>query len=114
MTFNHMQMPDCDFNIAKQEPFALAAKELLGEHGCYPLMAIEKLKVKAAWQLYAGANDVKPDDANAISKAIEEYEKALKHTEDEFKDDVKVENYIPSEYLELYNQSLSYRKIMIV
>ena len=33
------QMPDCDFNIAEQEPFLRAFRGLLGEHSCYPLMA---------------------------------------------------------------------------
>ena len=53
-------MPDIDLNIAEQEPFVRATRKLLGEYGCMPLMAIEKLKKKAAWQLYAGANDVPP------------------------------------------------------
>ena len=107
------QMPDCDYNLAKQEPFVKAAKDLLGEHGCYPLMAIEKLKVKSAWQLYSKANGVSPDDATAISKAIEAYEKKLKHTNDEDKDQVQVTDFIPPEYLELYTKSLSYQKITI-
>ena len=38
------QMPDIDLNVATQEPFVRAAKKLAGEHGCYPLMAVEKLK----------------------------------------------------------------------
>lgn len=107
------QMPDCDFNIAEQEPFVKAAKELLGEHCCYPLMAIEKLKVKSAWQLYSKANGVSSEKATEISKAIEEYEKKLKHTDDEYKDSVDVLDYIPEQYIELYKESLSYQKIVI-
>lgn len=107
------QMPDLDLNVATQEPFYNAAKELLGEHGCYPLMAIEKLKVKSAWQLYAGAHDVSPSDANVISKAIEEYEKKLKHTDDEDKDSINIMDFIPEEYVSLYNKSIDYQKIMI-
>lgn len=49
------QMPDIDLNVATQEPFEKAGKELFGEHGCYPLMAIGVLKEKSAWALYAGA-----------------------------------------------------------
>lgn len=99
------QMPDIDLNVATQEPFVKAAKKLLGEHGCYPLMAIEKLKEKAAWQLYAGANDVKPEDANQISKYLDEYNKALKYADEDEKDDIHVEDYIPEEYIELFKQS---------
>lgn len=107
------QMPDIDLNVATQEPFVKAAKKLLGEHGCYPLMAIEKLKEKAAWQLYAGANDVKPEDANQISKYLDEYNKALKYADDDEKEDIHVEDYIPEEYIELYKQSNEYQGITI-
>lgn len=107
------QMPDIDLNVATQEPFVKAAKKLLGEHGCYPLMAIEKLKEKAAWQLYAGANNVKPEDANQISKYLDEYNKALKYADDDEKEDIHVEDYIPEEYIELFKQSNEYQGITI-
>lgn len=107
------QMPDIDLNVATQEPFVKAARKLLGEHGCYPLMAIEKLKEKAAWQLYAGANEVKPEDANQISKYLDEYNKALKYADEDEKDDIHVEDYIPKEYTELFKQSNEYQGITI-
>lgn len=107
------QMPDIDLNVATQEPFVKAARKLLGEHGCYPLMAIEKLKEKAAWQLYAGANKVKPEDANQISKYLDEYNKALKYADEDEKDDIHVEDYIPEEYTELFKQSNEYQGITI-
>lgn len=107
------QMPDCDYNLANQEPFIRAAKDLVGEHGCYPLMAIEKLKVKSAWQLYSKANGVTSDEAIAMSKAIEQYELKLKHTNDEDKDQVHIEDFIPSQYLGIYQKSISYQKITI-
>lgn len=107
------QMPDIDLNVATQEPFVKAARKLLGEHGCYPLMAIEKLKEKAAWQLYAGANEVKPEDANQISKYLDEYNKALKYADEDEKDDIHVEDYIPEEYAELFKQSNEYQGITI-
>lgn len=107
------QMPDIDLNVATQEPFVKAARKLLGEHGCYPLMAIEKLKEKAAWQLYAGANEVKPEDANQISKYLDEYNKALKYADEDEKDDIHVEDYIPEKYAELFKQSNEYQGITI-
>lgn len=107
------QMPDIDLNIAKQEPFIEATKEILGEHGCYPLMAIEKLKEKAAWQLYAGANDVKPETANEISKFIDKYNEKMKYADEEDKEFINVEDFIPEEYLETYKESLEYQGITI-
>ena len=107
------QMPDIDLNVATQESFVKAARKLLGEHGCYPLMAVEKLKEKAAWQLYAGANDVSPEDANQISKYLDEYNKALKYADEDEKDNIHVEDYIPKEYIELFKQSNEYQGITI-
>lgn len=107
------QMPDIDSNLANPDPFVKAARDLLGYHGVYPLMAIEKLKEKAAWQLFAGINDVKPEDANKISKFLDEYNKKLKHTEEEDKHLIHVEDFIPEEYLSLYRKSLDYQGITI-
>lgn len=107
------QMPDIDMNIAKQEPFILATRELLGEHSCYPLVALEKLKKKAAWQLYAGANDVSPETANQISKFIEKYDEKMKYADDEDKEFILIEDFIPEEYMDTYMQSLEYQGITI-
>lgn len=107
------QMPDIDLNCATQEPFTKAAKVILGEHCCYPLMAIEKLKEKAAWQLYAGVNDVTPEDANKISKYLNDYNKALKYADDDEKENIHVEDYIPEEYIDLFKKSNEYQGITI-
>lgn len=107
------QMPDIDLNCATQEPFTKAAKAILGEHCCYPLMAIEKLKEKAAWQLYAGVNDVTPEDANKISKYLDDYNKALKYADDDEKENIYVEDYIPEEYIDLFKKSNEYQGITI-
>jgi DNA polymerase III alpha subunit len=107
------QMPDIDFNIDRQEPYVKATRELLGQHGCYPLLAIEKLKEKASWQLYAGANDIPFETANAISKAIDKYNEKLKYADEEDKEFIVIEDYIPSEYIDTYNKSLEYQGITI-
>lgn len=107
------QMPDIDLNIGTQEPFIKAAKDIVGEHGVYPLMALSKLKEKAAFQLYAGANDVAPEDANMVTKFLNDYNKKLKYTDEEDRHLVHVEDFIPEEYWDLYKQSLGYQEITI-
>jgi DNA polymerase III alpha subunit len=107
------QMPDVDFNCAIADPFVEATKELIGEHSCYPLMAIEKLKEKAAWQLYAGANDVIPETANEISKFIDKYNEKMKYADEEDKEFINIEDFIPEEYMEIYKGSLEYQGITI-
>lgn len=106
------QMPDIDLNIARQEPFVRSARKILGEHGCYPLMAIGYMKEKAAWQLYSKVNGTDPQTANDISKYIDKYNDALKYAEDDEKDFIKAEDYIPSEYVDLYNESKEYQSII--
>lgn len=107
------QMPDIDFNIAEQEPFVKAARKLLGEHSCYPLMAIEVMKEKAAWQMYASVAGVDPQTANEISKYIDKYNEALKYADDEDRQFIQVEKYIPAEYIDIYKQSKEYQNIVI-
>ncbi len=107
------QMPDIDLNIAEQEPFEKSGKKLLGEHGCYPLMAVGKLKEKSAWQLYAGANDVSAHDSLQISKYLDEFEKAKKYADEDARDLIVADDFIPQEYLSLYKESKEYQSIVI-
>ena len=106
-------LPDIDFNITAQEPFVRASRKLLGEHACYPLMAIEVLKEKSAWQLYASNAGVEPAVANQISKYLDDYNKAMKHAEDDEKDAIHLEDYIPEPYYEIYMQSKDYQSIVM-
>jgi hypothetical protein len=76
-------MPDIDMNVSTQEPFVKAAKELCGEHGCYPLLAVGKLGEKSGFKLYADIRGIEPRVANDISKCIDQYNEALKQADDE-------------------------------
>lgn len=108
------QMPDIDFNVSSQEPFVKAAKKIVGENGCYPLMAVEKMSEKSAWQLYASVSGVAPIIANQISKYLDSYNETIKHLEtEEEKKDIKVEDYIPKEYISIYNKSKEYQSIIV-
>lgn len=108
------QMPDIDFNVSSQEPFVKAAKKIVGENGCYPLMAVEKMSEKSAWQLYASVSGVTPTIANQVSKYLDSYNETIKHLEsEEEKQNVKVEDYIPKEYIQIYNKSKEYQSIIV-
>ena len=107
------QMPDIDMNCAAQEPFVLAGKELCGEHGCYPLLAVGRLKEKNGFKLYAGVNGIEPSVANEITKSIDRYNEALKNAEEEDRDLIEIEDYITDKYhLKLFNESKSYQEII--
>lgn len=108
------QCPDIDYNVAKQEPFVQAARELFGEHGCYPLLAVGKLGEKSGFKLYADIRGIEPSVANDISKDIDRYNEALKQADDEEdKKDIHIEDYITDpKHLEIFNDSKSYQGII--
>lgn len=107
------QMPDIDLNVSSQEPFVNAAKELFGDHGCYPLLAVGKLGEKSGFKLYAGVNGIEPSVANDISKCIDRYNEALKQAEDDEKEFINIEDFIADKgLLEIFNESKSYQDII--
>lgn len=108
------QMPDIDFNVASQEPFVLAAKELFGEHGCYPLLAVGTLGEKSGFKLYADICGIEPSIANEITKDIDRYNEALKQVDDEEdRNDIHIEDYITDKnHLKIFNESKSYQGII--
>ena len=108
------QMPDIDFNVSNQEPFVLAAKELFGEHGCYPLLAVGKLGEKSGFKLYADIKGIEPSVANEITASIDQYNEALKQVDDEEdKKDIHIEDYITNkEHLKIFYDSKPYQGII--
>ena len=107
------QCPDIDLNISEQEPFVQAARELFGEHGCYPLLAVGKLGEKSGFKLYAGVKGIEPSIANDITTCIDKYNEAVKQADDEDKDSIHIEDYIIDEkYLKIFNDSKEYQGII--
>lgn len=108
------QMPDIDFNVSNQEPFVKAARELFGEHGCYPLLAVGTLGEKSGFKLYADIKGIEPSVANEITSSIDQYNEAIKQADDEEdKKDIHIEDYITDkEHLKIFNDSKSYQGII--
>ena len=104
--------PDIDFNVAEQEPFAKAQQEVLGEDHAYPMLAYGTMLTSAAWKLYAKAQDIPFELANTVSEQIKRYETAVKHADEDEKDDIDVYDYISSELKEVFEGSKGYRGIV--
>ena len=64
-------LPDIDFNLAEQEPFVKATRDLLGEHGCYPMVAYGTMKLSEAFRNVCRSHEIPFDDYNNIAKTIE-------------------------------------------
>lgn len=101
-------LPDIDFNCAPVEPFAKAQKDVLGEDHAYPMISYGTMQKSAAWKLYAKSQGIPFEIANAISEQIRKYEVALKHADEENKNDINIIDYIDSEYKEIYEKSKDY------
>lgn len=98
--------PDIDNNVSDRQPFIQAQRDLVGELGTYDLLALGTLKFKAAWKMYARAYNVEPDTANEVSKQIDRYETAKKHSEDG--ETVDIHKYIEPKYQELVDGCKKY------
>ena len=98
--------PDIDNNVSDRQPFIQAQRDLVGELGTYDLLALGTLKFKAAWKMYARAYNVEPDTANEVSKQIDRYETAKKHTEDG--ETIDIHKYIEPKYQELVDGCKKY------
>lgn len=101
-------LPDIDFNVSPVKPFAKAQQDILGEDHAYPMIAYGTMQKSAAWKLYAKSQGIVFEIANAVSEQIRKYETALKHAEEDQKDDIDVLDYIDKEYHEIYEKSKDY------
>lgn len=66
-------LPDIDYNVKEQEPFVAAARELLGEHGCYPMIAYGTMQLSEAFRNVCRSKDIPHSEYNDIAKDIELY-----------------------------------------
>ena len=66
-------LPDVDFNCASQEPFQKASKELLGEHGCYPMVAYGTMQESEAFRNVCRSHNLDYNEFNEVAKDIDAY-----------------------------------------
>lgn len=66
-------LPDIDFNIKEQEPFVKASRELLGEHGCYPMVAYGTMQLSEAFRNVCRSHNLDFDKFNDVAKDIDKY-----------------------------------------
>jgi len=66
-------LPDIDYNVETQEPFVKAARELLGEHGCYPMYKTGNFQLKEAFKNLCRSKGIDFETSNQISADIDKY-----------------------------------------
>ena len=105
-------LPDLDMNLANVEPFTKAQSDLLGENNSFPMIAFGTFKAKSAFKMYAKANNISFDIANAVTSQIDKYEKDLKYADEEEKDLINIYDYVDKEYYKYIAESEVYRGII--
>jgi hypothetical protein len=106
-------LPDIDFNVAPVQPFADAQQQVLGEDHAYPMVAYGTMQTSAAWKLYAKSQNVPFETANQVSEQIKKYEAAVKHADEDDKDEIDVYDYIENFYKDIFDKSKDYRGVIV-
>lgn len=66
-------IPDIDYNVKEQKPFVQASRELLGEHGCYPMIAYGTMQLSEAFRNVCRSKNIPFSEFNEVAKNIENY-----------------------------------------
>lgn len=66
-------LPDIDYNVKEQEPFVKATRDLLGEHGCYPMIAYGTMQLSEAFRNVCRSKDLNYNEFNEVAKDIDNY-----------------------------------------
>lgn len=109
---------DIDMNMADPAPFIQATREFIGENGCYYMCALGEYKEKSSFKMYARANNIDFETANAIVKKLDVYENDVNHWEeyDKVEEDeecpIDLHDYITDQkHIDIINESKKYMGI---
>lgn len=66
-------LPDIDFNVEAQEPFVKASKELLGDNGCFPMVAYGTMQEGEAFRNVCRSHGLQFEEFNDVAKNLDDY-----------------------------------------
>ena len=66
-------LPDIDYNVVSQQPFIDATRELLGDKGCYGMVAYGTLQEGEAFRNVCRSKGIPFEEFNEIAKNIDKY-----------------------------------------
>lgn len=66
-------LPDFDFNTANPDPFIKATKDILGENGCYWMIAYGTMKESEAFRNTCRNMELPYDEYNEVAKNLDDY-----------------------------------------
>lgn len=101
--------PDIDNNVADITPFVEEQVKRLGENCTAPLIACGTVQESSGFRMMCKARgDIPMEIQDEMSKRIKQYQKDKLYADDEDKDNIKLEDYLEGELLELYKQGEKY------
>lgn len=106
-------LPDLDLNCGNPEVFAEAQEEILGYDHAYPMIAFGTCKKKAAFKLYARAQNLDATLANEVSKQLGDYDEAVKNADDDEKDTIDIYDFVDPQYQSYVEASKKYWGIIM-
>ena len=68
-------LPDIDLNLTDPEPFIKASKDILGEHGCYWMIAYGTSQESDAFRNVCRDMNIPFEEFNEVAKSLETFEK---------------------------------------
>ena len=66
-------LADIDINVADQEPFIKAMKDVLGEYQCYPMLAYGTMKEAEAFRNVCRSHGLEFSEFNEVGKNLDQY-----------------------------------------
>ena len=99
---------DIDLNQVDSKPFQEAQKEILGEECAYPMLAYGTSQKSAAWKLYAKSQGIPFEVANEVSEQLRRYDMAVKHADEDSKDDIDIYDYIEPKFRDIWEGAQDY------
>lgn len=66
-------LPDIDYNVKEQEPFVRATRDILGEHGCYPMVSYKPFQLSEAFRNVCRTHGLNYVEYNDVAKHLEQY-----------------------------------------
>lgn len=105
-------LPDLDLNLGTPETFADAQRHVMGEGHAYPMISYKPLQKSSAFKLYAKSQDLNFQIANSVTSQIAEYEKALKHADEDTRDTINIYDFVDVRYHKYLDESKKYQGII--
>ena len=105
-------LPDLDLNLGTPDIFADSQIKVMGKGHAYPMISYKPLQKSSAFKIYAKSQHLDFQIANNVTSQIKEYEKALKHADENERDTIDIYDFVDVRYHKYLDESKKYQGII--